>query len=597
MQNSKAIFNNIRQCRPDRVYGTNEYRNIGFYNKNRTYIYKSYCDQEAERFLLENFGEYIASVYNGINIPQAKSDFFLVASLYCEGGISADVCSTCTSLVDQLIKDQGKLHLVLESNEFQKKFLYAAPKNPVVKKYLEFLISKYEEFSSRGEQIYYDLFSSQKVFDGFVKQALENNLLNGDDFVVIDRDAYRAVIDNDLSEEVLLDFPAGSRKKYSVRGVVDRDSDFSSAGFDRIIGAREGVVLDKSSNYEILGEDKHPSITIDLRDTIGIPNLELYNINDVTISGHGCVWKGDTFLKLESYLSNVSEGEMEAGFWKSPSELPPVSYVEDDVIVAFGAGYGCYGHYLVDEIPRLALAKTLLGAESFGSKKILVTSDTPEWGVNLLKFFLDIEESNIINFDHKSESINIKSSIIPNYVHKSYNFHPFMKEFFGYVKNDNPQRVPHRRICLSRKAWEPQKLNQRVFLQQEEFEEMAKSRGFEIISPENLSLEDQVTLLRETRCQIGEHGSAQHASIYNPRGATVGTINPLTEIQCNLGRIYNDRNIITFADQETNDDKNNKFFSLEKSKLVGFFDKVEEADEKRIYEGIQGSAFYFDKFR
>lgn len=591
------FFNKIRQCRPDVEYSIQEYRNIGFFNKNRNSIYLSYSDKSASEFILNNFGEFLRDIYNSINIPQARSDFFLIASLYCEGGVSADVCSTCTASIDYLIKDDKKLHLVKDFNGYQKKFLYAAPYNNIIGNYLNNLIEKFSFYNENNIDIDYNNFSSQNYFDNFINTEIKNNNISEIDFVVIDPDLYGSVITNDLSEEMLHNYVNDVNKKVSIRGVVDKYRKSEPEKYNQILGSIKGETILPDKNFNIIGENKHPMITEKLNNIVNLPDIELYKIPNVTVSGHCCIWKNNTFLRLESYLSVVAEEEMEAGFWKSPSELPASFSIDQDTIVSFGAGYGCYGHYLVDEIPRLAFTKLILGAENFHKKKVLIPSQTPEWGMNLMKFFLEIKEENIVKFDHRTSSVDVKSAIIPTYIHKNYHFHSFVKNFFGYYKNDNPKKIPFRKICLSRKSWEKNKENQRIFLQQDLFEQIAVSRGFEVIAPETLSLSDQITLLRETRCQVGEHGSAQHASMYNPHGSTIGTINPLTEIQCNLGRLYNDSNIIAFADEEYRDDKNNTFYSLSEQKIVDFFDAVERQDQNRKYDNQDSMINFFDAAR
>ncbi|MBS0995942.1 glycosyltransferase 61 family protein [Gluconobacter cerinus] len=593
----KNTFNKIRQCRPDREYTNQEYKNIGFFNKNRNYNYTSYSDNTSISFILSNFGEYVRDVYNSINIPQARSDFFLIASLYCEGGVSADVCSTCTASIDYLIKNEKKLHLVKDSNGFQKKFLYASPYNKIIGDYLNHLLEKFLFYRKNNLEIEYENFSSQSAFDSFIKSEIVGKRIGDDDLVIIDSDSYNSIITNDLSEEVLLNYSSDKNKKVSIRGILGNYKGFSPPKYNRILGSMEGGTMLPNGNYYIIGENKHPLITKNLNYTVNTPDIELYKIPNVTVSGHCCIWKDNTFLRLESYLSTVAEEEMEAGFWKSPSELPASVSLDQETILSFGAGYGCYGHYLVDEIPRLAFTKEILGSENFHKKKILIPYQTPEWGIDLLKFFLEIQEENIVKFDHRESSVDISSAIIPTYLHKNYQFHPFVKEFFGFYKNNSPEKVPYRRICLSRKSWERNKANQRIFLQQDLFEQIAISRGFEIILPETLSLIDQINLLRETRCQVGEHGSAQHASIYNSRGSTIGTINPLTEIQCNLGRLYNDSNIIAFAQDEYKDENNNTFYSLSEQKIIEFFDEVERKDEKRKYEDQDFVVRSFDSVR
>ena len=45
-------------------------------------------------------------------------------------------------------------------------------------------------------------------------------------------------------------------------------------------------------------------------------------------------------------------------------------------------------------------------------------------------------------------------------------------------------------------------------------EQMAISRGFEIVQPETLSFSDQVELFRSAGCILGEHGSGMHGAVF-----------------------------------------------------------------------------------
>lgn len=201
--------------------------------------------------------------------------------------------------------------------------------------------------------------------------------------------------------------------------------------------------------------------------------------------------------------------------------------------------------------------------------------DTPKWALDLLKVFFDIDESRILFFDQVKDFWMLRHVIVSEYLHRTYIFNPFMREFYrSYVPS---QGEPWRKICLSRRAWERNKTHQRVFEQQEWFEAEAQRRGFEVVAPETLSIADQIRLMCETRVQIGEHGSAQHASIYSEFGMTVGTINPLGEVQINLGRLSGDRNVIIYDVESRMDENHNTFFRCDPDALMAFFDAVDAA--------------------
>lgn len=63
---------------------------------------------------------------------------------------------------------------------------------------------------------------------------------------------------------------------------------------------------------------------------------------------------------------------------------------------------------------------------------------------------------------------------------------------------------------------------------------------------------------------------------------TIGTLNPLTEVQVNLGRIYNDKNFLCYHDETSVDSNNNYYFSIKEEKIKLFFDEIERHEEKKM---------------
>ena len=103
---------------------------------------------------------------------------------------------------------------------------------------------------------------------------------------------------------------------------------------------------------------------------------------------------------------------------------------------------------------------------------------------------------------------------------------------------------------------------------------MALERGFELLVPEDYSLPEQIRLMAETAVQIGEHGSAQHASIYSPFGTIVGSVNPVTPMQVLLGRLSHDRNVLLLPDNMWRDERGNLNFSCSQDRLDAFFANI-----------------------
>lgn len=565
----------IRQCRPDKNnYKYKELTNIGFYNKNKDFVYNCYSNESAEFFLEKELGKRVLDAYKSLNLPQAKSDFFLVASQYIYGGISADVCAVAQSNIGILIGDSD-FCVVTDNSGLNKKFFYSNKNNKFLEQYLLFLVEECEKFNGN---IDYHVFSSKESFHkNFLDFcALNNSWVEQSKIIFIPDNLFQCFVEIDMSEEFLSEEQGFT--KTNLRGTIKDNITSNHALSDKIIFKKSNFYMPSSTNVILVGEDKIPNITVRSQIPYSLANLNVWDVKDVFLTGHACLWKDDSFLSFDSYLSSVSENETRAGHWMIPCKENLTDVIENECIVAFSPGYGCYGHYLVDDLPRIGLIRDCLG-DAFLDKKFIISHLTPQWGKDILKFFFNIKDENFIVFNHEKDVWHLKKVYLSSYPSKNYNFHPYIKEFYASFSKKNI--APFRRICLSRKKWEKTKQNQRIFENQSFFEEVASSRGFDLVCPENMSIEKQIELMSEVSCQVGEHGSAQHASVYNQFGMIIGTINPLTEVQVGIGRIYNDRNIICYSETEYRDNNNNFYYNMPKEKILAFFDEIEREEERR----------------
>lgn len=600
-----AVPKLIRQCRPDQsAYAIEDVRQVGLYNKNRDFVYRNYDGSEAEAYLRQNFGDSIEYLFRALPEPQARSDFFLIASLYKEGGVSADVCSVADANIAPLLKQGKTFGFVVHEGTPEKKFFFAIPRHPIVKSYLERLAHYAAGVADGRIAFSYEAFSSTSAFQTFLMDVVceigtsqatnlsgtiawhaQGGMSYGYDLssvLLIDDVNYTAFVRPVQDEENLpkrgLIFPCtnllGEADDPSVERAVQ--CPFHSTV---IVGSRPGFFYGPASGPTVVGYDLLPDITRQARVPVAISAINVFETKGLVLTGHGCLWKDRRFVQLDSYLSKVAEAESQHGHWRLPEDADAMREIEVPVIVAFGAGFGCYGHYLVDDIPRLGLAKMLLGDVAFRKRKIVIPEKMPKWGTDLLCAVFDLDEDAFLRFDHEREAWKLRDAVIPSFLARHYQFHPLMRDFYRSLVPD--VGCPSRRICLSRRTWEPNKINQRVFKEQRLFEDMAATRGFDVIEPESLSIHDQIRLMAETRCQIGEHGSAQHASVFNRYGMTVGTINPRTEVQTNLGRLFGDRNVLVYEDESETDARNNRIYSLREAKITAFLDMVLDTDASR----------------
>lgn len=574
----------IRQCRPDKKEITfNNIVNIGLYNKNQNFSYVCYDNDMAKEYIRQELGENILKAYNHLTLPQSQSDFFLIASLYNEGGVSADVCSVAQANIEILIRDSD---FVLISGDYgiDKKFIFAKKHNEFIKYYLKNLVEKSVQ---DGVDQDYLKFSSREIFqkDFLDFFAFRYDYIQQLKLTFIDNNIFTAFVRADGLEEVLFQDKTAlvtKEEKFSkvcIRGQIKKNPSFTSSLFqtDYVVRTFDDYYMPSSNNLISVGEKQDLSLILKNRSAYSIASLNVWKVNNVCLSGHAALWKDHQFLDLESYLSNVAENETRGGFWKIPSLDNITDVIKEECIIAFSAGYGCYGHYLVDDLPRLGLIKDALGNDFF-NKKLIISHRTPEWAKNLLKFFLGASDDQFLVFNHEQEVWKLENVYLSSFPHKDYNFHGYIKEFYSRFSKKDVK--PFRRICLSRGGWKIGQKHTRIFKRQELFEKMAIERGFEIVYPEKLPLEEQIKLLSETSCQIGEHGSAQHASVYNAYGnMIIGTLNPQTEVQSALGRIYNDKNIVCHSHIYHTDNDSNLHYDISLNTLLQFFNKIEEYEK------------------
>lgn len=569
----------IRQCRVDKATYTSDTEiNIGFYNKNENFTYHCYDDKQTLSYITQNCSPTALDAYNNIKYPQAKSDFFLIASLYVEGGISADVCSVAQSNLEILIKDTDFL-LIYDEDGIHKKFIFAHPQNPFILYHLNDLIQKMDYF---GADQNYDYFSSRSAFHyNFMDYyAFNYEYIKDVPITFLHNKFYTAFVHDEICEENLstsTDFPFAT-----ARGAFRQQRISPPLSLPHNIKtSQNNFYMPATKNITIVGHDNCPHFFNRIQTPYTVTSLNVWNVENLYLSGLGWLWKGNKYISLESHLSNLAFNPDVMQNYQRPTSHNITDFIDKECIIVTSAGDSCYGHYLVDDLPRIGLIKDYLG-DDFYNKKFIISTFTPEWVKDLLKFFFGLNDSHFLLFNSAKDIWAIKKVFLSSFPTKeNYNFHRYIYDF--YKQYNQTDIKPHRLVCFSRSLCDPDRKHQRIFQSREVFEYLALSYGFEVICPETLSIQEQIQLMAETACQIGEHGSAQHSSVFNPHGMVIGTLNPIGDIQIALGRIYNDKNILCYSDEFHWGGLNNEvlYYDIDHEKLVTFFERVIETVQKK----------------
>ena len=305
-----------------------------------------------------------------------------------------------------------------------------------------------------------------------------------------------------------------------------------------------------------------------------VPPVQCHFLRNVAVCGHGYLFHDDAMILQNSYLSRVAMADAEAGRGTMPNSALRRVNIDQPVLMVIGPGWQVFGHWLLDFLPRIAAAQALVGG-GIGGFKLLLPNDAPDFVLKLLAYFTQIMDHQIIRYDCDTEIVMISQALVPDYTHSEYNLNSFA---LGFYRRFIPSGVtPSRRICLSRKHIEKQTRSAvRFFKERTLFEAMALARGYEIVYPEILSLAEQIRLMASTQTQIGEHGSAQHSSLFSASGTVIGTIHPMNNIQMQIGRLCGQKNVVAMADRQWTDERGIIHFTLSEPLLGEFFDKVEQ---------------------
>jgi len=305
-----------------------------------------------------------------------------------------------------------------------------------------------------------------------------------------------------------------------------------------------------------------------------VPPLKCYFLKHLAVCGDGFLYRGAGLVTQESYLSRIAIQWAERAYAdKTPDELYSRREIDEKVIMAIGPGWQVFGHWLLDFLPRLVVARWTLGA-AFDDFKIVLPVDSPDFVADMLAFFLNVPASRLIYYDRATEKLFLSRACVPDYAHYEYCLHSEILKFYrGFI---GKARRPHRLVCLTRRRVEATTRSlARIFEERALFDAMAADRGFELVCPEELSLAAQIRLQAETWVQIGEHGSAQHMSIFAGPRSVMGMVNPLGNAQLYLARQGGHKLVMVMADRQWQDERGVIHFTLAAPHISGFLDEVE----------------------
>ena len=300
--------------------------------------------------------------------------------------------------------------------------------------------------------------------------------------------------------------------------------------------------------------------------------LACHFVRDVALSGPGYLFHGEQRITDGSHLSDVAGQWLTLPMPDSPLATPPArqTAVIEPCILALGPGHLIYGHWLVDFIPRFAVARAAMG-QAFETAKVALPHDTPAWALTMLEAFVGVSRERCVFYERGVERLAVAEACIPSYGHLDYAFHPWVRTVYESVGR-LPAAPGTRKLCISRAAFEGATHGaQKLFANRAAFEQMAVGAGFEIVRPETMAFADQVALFRSASQVIGEYGSALHSTVFAPPGCRTGFIRCPNQIQLRISALCAQESVVVLPEQDRVADTGVQEYSLDADEMGAFF--------------------------
>ncbi|MEZ7271865.1 glycosyltransferase family 61 protein [Sphingobium sp. 10 DY56-G10] len=192
--------------------------------------------------------------------------------------------------------------------------------------------------------------------------------------------------------------------------------------------------------------------------------------------------------------------------------------------------YNCiiYGHFLLEAVSRLLLIRSAYRDDpSLSDIPILLPANAPAFARRWIELLLPDFQIELKDAD---EDIFVGQLMVPNWG-KGYIYSDRVQnELNSLAAPYRTEGGPVRRIFVERRVQ-----SYRVLANADALRDIATGYGFEAVSPEKLSLEEQIALFADARYIVGEFSSAMHNALFSPAGCRIMALNYITECQSRIG--------------------------------------------------------------
>ncbi len=310
--------------------------------------------------------------------------------------------------------------------------------------------------------------------------------------------------------------------------------------------------------------------------------IGFFTASNITLRGSGYIFKDGKLLNRSSIMLPYVDGMIRESRRNDILPNPKLNdkRIEEPVLIIVAEAPLIYGHWLLDYIPRLWLAKTYL-KKDIAELKILLPLLTPPWALRMMKDLFSYSDENFIFYDYYQDNLQIDRAVIPTMLHRAHFFHHMMNEFVNYSIQQARNAQGYTEDCsgniyISRHKQRHTTSSTRRYLKNEDLVlKTVEEKGYKIICPEEYDWLQQINIFSNAHKVIGEAGSALHNTIFSPGGAFVGTIPPVNYVQISLAGLRSHR-LASFSTRDQRNSDGEIEYDIDLERFHRFLDWIQE---------------------
>lgn len=327
-------------------------------------------------------------------------------------------------------------------------------------------------------------------------------------------------------------------------------------GYPELLGRREGVafvelapeVEQELDPWFMLGAHE-PDIFQPRR--YRVPPARLYRFAGGTdLYGKGLILRGGDLVALDD-LKFQQLGRLDYPFHREVvrreggeaivTRPTVVREIDEPCILLAQCGEVVWGHWLVDLLPRLPLALTLPIPA-----RVILDVTTPPWSLPMLARF-GIDPARVVWHDAGREVLRVRDLYLPTFLRGGNAFSPLAN--LAWQLFQGAPVAPASRLYVSRRRLAAGSSVSNA----EQVERLVRQRGYRVVHPETMTLDEQVSVFSQARLVVGEYGSALHNTVFSPALTRVAVLQPPDHpwfVQSGIGQVRAQPTGLAFGDPD-----------------------------------------------